>query len=98
MLNREIEQPRAVSVVIATRAALRALPLLAAEFSARKGTPDVAAAIVLRAPCEEEALSTYARQHLASYQVPRVFAFVDALPTNAVGKVQKPSVRELFEP
>jgi malonyl-CoA/methylmalonyl-CoA synthetase len=58
----------------------------------------VAAAIVLRAPCEEEALSTYARQHLASYQVPRVFAFVDALPTNAVGKVQKPSVRELFEP
>lgn len=66
------------------------------------GVPDdtygerVAAAIVLRAPLTQEALAGWARERLASYQLPRLVRFVDALPKNPVGKVVKSEVRDLL--
>jgi acyl-CoA synthetase (AMP-forming)/AMP-acid ligase II len=35
------------------------------------------------------ALTAWSRERMANYKVPRAIAFVDALPTNATGKVQK---------
>jgi malonyl-CoA/methylmalonyl-CoA synthetase len=40
----------------------------------------------------------WARQHLAAYKVPSLLRVVAELPCNAMGKVQKPSVKELFSP
>jgi fatty-acyl-CoA synthase len=36
------------------------------------------------------------RERLAGYKKPTAFAFVDALPRNATGKVLKPVLRERF--
>jgi malonyl-CoA/methylmalonyl-CoA synthetase len=66
------------------------------------GTPDatwgelVTACIVARpgaTPTLEE-LQTFARSRLAGYKLPRALRLVDALPRNAMGKVQKQRLRE----
>ena len=38
---------------------------------------------------DEEALDAWCRDRLASFKVPRSYVRVDALPRNAMGKVQK---------
>jgi malonyl-CoA/methylmalonyl-CoA synthetase len=63
------------------------------------GLPDdelgqlVAAAVVPRtgmaSECEADRLRNWARERLAGYKVPGRFRLVDALPRNAMGKVQK---------
>jgi malonyl-CoA/methylmalonyl-CoA synthetase len=45
--------------------------------------------VVLRAPIEAAELESRCREKLASFKVPRAFRVVDALPRNAMGKVQK---------
>ena len=42
-------------------------------------------------------LDPWARERLARYKLPRAWRCVDDLPRNAMGKVQKPAVRALFE-
>ncbi len=46
---------------------------------------------------DEEALREHTRERLARYKVPEAIRFVDALPRNAMNKVVKPRLRELFE-
>ena len=41
-------------------------------------------------------LDPWARERLARYKVPRAWLCVDDLPRNAMGKVRKPAVQELF--
>jgi malonyl-CoA/methylmalonyl-CoA synthetase len=70
------------------------------------GLPDeawgqrVVAAIVCKpgrdAACRAELLKPWARERRAPHKVPRAFVMVEALPTNAVGKVIKPAVVELL--
>lgn len=70
------------------------------------GLPDtewgqrVAAAAVLYegATLDLEALRAWGKDHLAPYKVPTRLRVVDALPRNALGKVQKPDVAMLFGP
>jgi len=45
--------------------------------------------IVLAKPVSPEQLEQRCRQRLASFKVPRAFVTVDALPRNAMGKIQK---------
>jgi acyl-CoA synthetase (AMP-forming)/AMP-acid ligase II len=45
---------------------------------------------------ELDELQGWARDHLASYKLPRDLRRVDALPRNAMGKVMKPEVAKLF--
>ena len=69
------------------------------------GIPDpewgerVAAAVVLRqgAELDFEGLRSWSKQRLASYKVPSRLRVVDALPRNAMGKVTKRAVAELFK-
>jgi malonyl-CoA/methylmalonyl-CoA synthetase len=41
------------------------------------------------APPSEGELDTFVRAHLASYKRPRAYEFVDSLPRNALGKIQR---------
>jgi acyl-CoA synthetase (AMP-forming)/AMP-acid ligase II len=41
-------------------------------------------------------LAAWSRDQLANYKVPRVVKVVDALPSNAAGKVLKRELRQLF--
>jgi malonyl-CoA/methylmalonyl-CoA synthetase len=50
-----------------------------------------------RAPLSGDAVQAFARERLAPYKVPKDILVVEALPRNAMGKVTKPLVRELFE-
>lgn len=60
----------------------------------------VCAAVVCTRPSQlaPEALRQFAKSRLAPYKVPKDVLIVDELPRNAMGKVRKPEVRELFEP
>ena len=68
------------------------------------GIPDarwgqrVAAALVAREGAEVDLgrITDYCREQLAGYKVPRVVQFVDELPRNAMGKIVKFEVAELF--
>jgi malonyl-CoA/methylmalonyl-CoA synthetase len=41
-------------------------------------------------------LRAYAKERLAPYKVPKDILLVDDLPRNAMGKVTKPAIQELF--
>ena len=43
-----------------------------------------------------EEIRTFAKSRLAPYKVPKEVLVVDDLPRNAMGKVMKPAVKELF--
>jgi len=43
-----------------------------------------------------DALTTFGREHLASYKVPRSISFADELPKTGSGKVLKRALREPF--
>ncbi len=69
------------------------------------GLPDaewgqlVAMAVVLQSGCTADpaALTAFCRQHLAGYKIPRRWAFVERLPQNATGKIQRRAVVDLFD-
>jgi malonyl-CoA/methylmalonyl-CoA synthetase len=72
--------------------------------SAVVGLPDrdrgekVAAAVVrIDQALDEAGLRAYWTERLVDYQRPRQVVFVDALPRNAMGKVLRREVRELFQ-
>jgi malonyl-CoA/methylmalonyl-CoA synthetase len=68
------------------------------------GVPDavwgdrVCAAVVARdgTVVTQDDLRAFAKERLAPYKVPKDYRLVDDLPRNAMGKVTKPAVRELF--
>jgi malonyl-CoA/methylmalonyl-CoA synthetase len=58
----------------------------------------ISAAVIAREPAlTTDELKGWLRTRLAPYKVPRSFRLVTELPRNAMGKVTKPAVRELFE-
>ena len=68
------------------------------------GLPDedwgerVSAALVASGELPESAeLRGWAKERLAVYKVPRSFLVLEDLPRNALGKVTKPALKELFE-
>jgi len=48
-------------------------------------------------PVPVDELTAWSRAHMANYKVPRYFEFVEALPTNASGKVLKGELRKLHQ-
>ena len=58
----------------------------------------VAAAVVTKGgeEMEVDALREWARDRMAAAKLPRALRVVDDFPRNAMGKVMKPAVRELF--
>ena len=73
------------------------------EESAVIGLPDddlgerVTAVIVLADPAlSADAITAEARRHLAPYKSPRRIEFVQALPRNAMGKIDKEALRRAY--
>jgi fatty-acyl-CoA synthase/long-chain acyl-CoA synthetase len=58
----------------------------------------VHAIVVLRpgADVDDAAVMSYAREHLASYKVPRSVSFMEELPRTGSGKILKRLLREPF--
>ena len=58
----------------------------------------VAAAVVLNEGGELDlaTLRDWCRERMSVYKIPKILQVVDALPRNAMGKVTKPAVRDLF--
>ena len=77
----------------------------AIEECAVVGLPDkvwgqrVCAAVVLKkgGQLDRRGLRSWGKQRLADYKVPRNLLVVDQLPRNAMGKVTKPQVAQLFQ-
>jgi acyl-CoA synthetase (AMP-forming)/AMP-acid ligase II/acyl carrier protein len=56
----------------------------------------VAAAVVARAAVTSAELKRFARVRLSDYKVPAVIGFVDSLPRNEIGKVQRSKLSDLL--
>lgn len=54
---------------------------------------EVKAFVVTRSPVDAETLMAYCRQSLANYKTPSQIEFINALPRNAVGKIDKKELR-----
>jgi fatty-acyl-CoA synthase len=52
-----------------------------------------AAFVVTESPVSEDELREHCRQRLARFKVPKSFTFVDALPRNSMGKIQKSELK-----
>jgi long-chain acyl-CoA synthetase len=48
-------------------------------------------------PLDVEALIAHCRRELSPYKVPEIWSQVDALPLNAMGKVQRTRLAELVD-
>jgi long-chain acyl-CoA synthetase len=57
---------------------------------------EVKAFVVTREPVDAETLMAYCRQSLANYKTPSEIEFVNALPRNPVGKVDKKELRKNY--
>ena len=59
----------------------------------------VSACVVLRegSALTLESLRTWAKERLAVYKIPQRLLTAGALPHNAMGKVQKPAIVDLFQ-
>lgn len=66
------------------------------------GLPDdtwgqkVAAIIVQKTNVDIESLQEWCRDHLAPYQIPKVWKIIPAMPRNEIGKINKVSIKDLF--
>jgi fatty-acyl-CoA synthase len=54
------------------------------------------ACVVLRSELSEESVKALFNERLARYKHPRRVLFLDGLPKNAMGKVQKPELKKLL--
>ena len=54
---------------------------------------EVKAVVVTREKVSAEALIEFCQQHLANYKTPSSIEFVDALPRNTIGKIDKKVLR-----
>lgn len=55
---------------------------------------EVKAFVVMRSPVDAETLKAYCREKLANYKTPTEIEFVDSLPRNPIGKIDKKELRK----
>ena len=85
----ELPEP-SLTVKLTVRVAVLGVP------DARWGQVGLAV-VATDAPLPPDALQSWARARLAGYKTPRHFRFVESLPRNATGKVQKVKLREIYK-
>jgi malonyl-CoA/methylmalonyl-CoA synthetase len=79
--------PREVELVLEQHPAVAEVAIVGVP-SERWGE-EVTAFVVAREPVRAEELIAFARERLATYKCPRVVKFIERLPRNAMGKVQR---------
>lgn len=86
--------PRDVEEVLATHPAVIESAVVGVP-SERMGE-EVKAFVVTRTPVEAEALMAHCREKLANYKTPSQIEFLEALPRNAIGKIDKKELRKRY--
>ena len=86
--------PRDVEEVLATHPAVIEAAVVGIP-SERMGE-EVKAFVVAGRPVDAETLMAYCRERLANYKTPSVIEFVEALPRNAIGKIDKKELRKRY--
>jgi long-chain acyl-CoA synthetase len=84
--------PRDVEEVLASHPAVIEAAVVGIP-SERMGE-EVKAFVVTSSPVEAETLMAYCRERLANYKTPVQIEFVDALPRNTIGKIDKKELRK----
>lgn len=84
--------PRDVEEVLTTHPAVIEAAVVGVP-SERMGE-EVKAYVVTRANVDAEDLMAYCREKLANYKTPSQIEFIDALPRNAIGKIDKKELRK----
>jgi malonyl-CoA/methylmalonyl-CoA synthetase len=79
--------PREVEMVLEQHPAVAEVAV--AGLPSERWGEEVTAFVVTRSPVEADDLITYARDRLATYKCPRAVHFIDALPRNAMGKIDR---------
>lgn len=79
--------PREVELVLETHPAVAEVAV--AGITSERWGEEVAAYVVASTPMESAELIAYARERLAPYKCPRHVVFVQTLPRNAMGKIQR---------
>jgi acyl-CoA synthetase (AMP-forming)/AMP-acid ligase II len=79
--------PREVEELLHTHPAVLEAAVIAKPDAALGEIPVAFVALKHNAPADE--LIAFCNAHLARYKVPRAIFFLDALPRNAMGKVEK---------
>ena len=54
---------------------------------------EVTAFVVAREPVDAQELIAYTRERLSTYKCPRAVRFIDAIPRNAMGKVDRSQLK-----
>src|SRR5579859_426099 len=86
--------PRDIEEVLTTHPAVIEVAVVGVP-SERMGE-EVKAFVVTRAPVDAETLMAYCREQLANYKTPSQIEFVQALPRNAIGKIDKKELRKRY--
>ena len=84
--------PRDIEEVLVTHPAVIEAAVVGIP-SERMGE-EVKAYVVTRTPIDVETLMLYSREKLANYKTPKEIEFVNALPRNAIGKIDKKELRK----
>jgi malonyl-CoA/methylmalonyl-CoA synthetase len=79
--------PREVELVLEQHPAVAEVAVVG--IPSEQWGEEVTAFVVAREPVKPEAIIAFARERLSTYKCPRVVRFIDVLPRNAMGKVQK---------
>ena len=58
----------------------------------------IAAVIVARSEINEEKLKSWCKENLAPYKIPKVFIEVEEIEKNAMGKINKKTLKDYFFP
>jgi len=83
--------PRDVEEVLSSHPAVLEAAVIGIP-SVRMGE-EVKAYVVTRSPVDAATLMAYCRESLANYKTPSEIEFINALPRNAVGKIDKKELR-----
>jgi long-chain acyl-CoA synthetase len=86
--------PRDVEEVLATHPAV--IEAAVVGIPSQRMGEEVKAIVVASRPVDAETLMAYCRERMANYKTPSIIEFVDALPRNAIGKIDKKELRKRY--
>jgi len=86
--------PREVEEVLSRHDAVREVAVVGVEDTVRGEAVKAFVVLNAGASVEVEALRSLCRESLASYKVPEVIEFIEALPRNPTGKILKKDLRQ----
>src|SRR5438067_3735903 len=83
--------PREVEMVLEQHPAVAEVAV--AGLPSDRWGEEVTAFVVARSPVDPQELIAYTRERLSTYKCPRAVRFIDAIPRNAMGKVDRSQLR-----